>query len=79
MALDQEVMAKIADALGVNHEKIGSDTKSQDVEAWDSMGTMAILFALTDNYGVALGPNETGRLQSVQSIIELVRSTVEKS
>ncbi|MFQ5490735.1 MAG: acyl carrier protein [Phycisphaerae bacterium] len=76
MTLEEQVMEKIAEALGVPRAEIGPDTQAQDVEAWDSMGTMSILFALTSDFGVTLDANETGKLQSVPSILELVRGTM---
>ena len=77
MSLDERVMQTIADTLSVDRADIMPDTKADDVVAWDSMGKMSILFALTDEFGVALGPNETDKLDSVRGIVDLVRDTNE--
>jgi acyl carrier protein len=74
MTLEEQVMSKVAEALKVDPAQITPGTTSNDLEAWDSMGTMSILFALTNHFGITLQPNETGRLQSVRSILELVRN-----
>ena len=79
MTLDERVMQTIADTLCVDRADIMPDTKADDVVAWDSMGKMSILFALTDEFGVALGPNETDKLDSVRGIMNLVRDTNENA
>ena len=79
MTMDERVMQIIADTLFVDRAEIMPDTKADDVVAWDSMGKMTILFALTDEFGVALDPNETDKLDSVRGIMNLVRDTNEKA
>jgi len=79
MALEEQVIGKIAEALEVDPSQITPSTTADDLEAWDSMGTMAILFTLTNDFGLNLQPNETGRLHSVQSIIDLVKSAGKSS
>ncbi len=79
MTLGERVMQTIADALFVDRADITPDTKAADLVAWDSMGKMSILFVLTDEFGVALGPNETDKLDSVRGIMNLVRDTNEKA
>ncbi len=79
MSLEEEVIHKIAESLEVDPGQITVDTTSDDLEAWDSMGTMTILFTLTNDFGLNLQPNETGRLQSVKSILQLVRDAGEGS
>ena len=79
MSTDEHVMQTIADTLGVDRADITPDTKADDVVTWDSMGKMSILFALTDEFGVALGPDDTDNLDSVRGILNLVRDTNENA
>jgi hypothetical protein len=63
MTSDKDIMLRLAETLGVEASAIGPTTTSTDIESWDSMGTMAIL----------LCPQETTKLQSVASILKLLR------
>lgn len=74
MTLEEQIISKIAEALDIDPAQITPDTTSADIEAWDSMGTMSILFTLTNDFGIALQPNETGKIQSVRSIVDLVKA-----
>jgi acyl carrier protein len=69
---EEEVMRKLADVLAVDPEAIERDTTSRDLIAWDSMGTMNVLFWLNAEFGIELGPNETTKLQSVRDILDLL-------
>jgi acyl carrier protein len=66
-------MLRLAETLGVEASAIGPTTTSTDIESWDSMGTMAILLWLNEEYGMEFAPQETTKLQSVASIVKLLR------
>ena len=72
MYSEETVMQKLAEALGVDQGCLQKDTTSLDVEAWDSLGTMNILSWLDSEFGIKLSPNETIKLQSVRSILDLL-------
>ncbi len=74
MPLEDRIMRKIAEALGIDVEKINRQTAAADVVAWDSIGKMAILLAITDEFGIQLAPNETAKLDSVEGVIALVQA-----
>jgi acyl carrier protein len=65
MTSEPELIARLADALGVEPGAITRTTTAKDLEAWDSMGTMNILLLLNDEFDIKLAPKETTRLQSV--------------
>ena len=69
----EELCALLAKTLGVEPSAINANTKASDIEAWDSMGTMSILLALTRGLGIQFAPNETGGLQSVAEIVDVLR------
>lgn len=73
MISEIEVLRRLAEALGVEPGSIRPETKATDVENWDSMGTMAIVLMLAEEFGIVLEPSETGRLQSVESVLQLLR------
>jgi acyl carrier protein len=74
-AVDQNlVLRKIAETLQVDAEVIGLQTSAEDVDAWDSVGTMSLILMLSREFGVNLAPNRTSKLQSVEGILELMRT-----
>jgi acyl carrier protein len=68
-----DVLAKIADSLGVTADKITPTTCAADILSWDSMGTMNIMLMLNDDFGVRLPPNQAARLESVDGILTFLR------
>lgn len=76
MTLQHRVIAKIAEALGVDATEIRDQTSAIDIAVWDSVGRMAILFAISEEFGIELAPNETSKLDSVESIMAIVRARV---
>jgi acetyltransferase-like isoleucine patch superfamily enzyme/acyl carrier protein len=68
------VKEKIAEVLRVDRERIQDSTTAQDIEQWDSMGTMSLLAMLAETFGVSLGPNETQKLQSVAGIVSVLEN-----
>ena len=71
----ERVRELIAESLGISAEELSIDTKADDIELWDSMGTMTILLGLESVFGVKLAPGQTEKLQSVRGIVELVESS----
>jgi acyl carrier protein len=72
MCSKEEVMRKLAEVLAVDPEAIEKDTTSRDLIAWDSMGTMNVLYWLNTEFEVHLNPSETSKVQSVQGILDLL-------
>ena len=69
---EEAVLRQLAEALEIDPRSLGKETMSRDVEGWDSLGTMNILFWLNAEFGIKLDPNETGRVQSVRGILDLL-------
>jgi acyl carrier protein len=65
----------IAESLGASPGELSMDTKAEDIDTWDSMGTMTILLSLETVFGLRLAPGQTGRLQSVRGIVELLEES----
>ncbi len=72
MLANDEVIAIIADAIGVPASRITANSSVADFAEWDSMGTLALL-TLLDRHGVKLEPGDAAILQSVQGVFEAVR------
>jgi len=71
----EQVRGLIAESLGISAAELSIDTKAEDIELWDSMGTMTILLSLERVFGVRLAPGQAEKLRSVRGILELVEST----
>ena len=69
-----DVKKTIADALQISSAELSEDSISDDIDNWDSMGTMNILLALEAEFGLRLAPGQTCKLQSVQGIVELLQT-----
>lgn len=62
----------MADVLSVPIERVGPDSSSETLEAWDSLQHLNIMLALEQEFGLELLPEEVERLASVQDIASLV-------
>ena len=65
-------MRGLATVLAVDPDVITADTTSRDIGAWDSVGTMDVLFWLSTEFEIDLDPGETSMLQSVRGILDLL-------
>ena len=69
----QELLAKLAETLSVEPERLSSNSRAGDIEEWDSMGTMSILLMLAREFKITVDANEADALQSVAGIIDVLR------
>jgi acyl carrier protein len=69
---NQEMITRLAQALGVDAGMLSMQTRASDLEEWDSMGTMNIVLML-DEIHVSLAPGQTDHLRSVEGIATLLR------
>ncbi|MGD0652957.1 MAG: hypothetical protein ABSA16_01310 [Thermoguttaceae bacterium] len=65
---EADIFSMIADALGVQREKVTKDSVAGDIAEWDSMGTLLLLAQLSSR-GVSIVTGETECLQSASGII----------
>ena len=69
-----DVLREIAETLHVSPDRVTPETRAEDLEEWDSIGTMMILLLLDGEYGLKLDSNQTGQARSVEGVLELLRS-----
>lgn len=67
-----EFFRNLADSLLIAPESLHEQSRAEDFEEWDSMGTMAIMTMLDSRYGVRLSPGDAAQLQSVSGILALL-------
>jgi len=69
-----EILILLASALNLDLSSVDRTTSSNDLEEWDSLGTINIITTLESNLGLKLDILEIPLLISVPSIIELLVS-----
>lgn len=78
MTLEETVIEKVAEVLELEPGVLGPESASNEIEAWDSMGAMQILFLLQSEFGIELGPNQMEELTSIPKILALLRRNGEQ-
>jgi len=68
-----EILAWVADIFESPVEKIRSETKREDIEAWDSLGIMTLMARLDEDFQVLLTDEEIQQMNSVADILDLLR------
>jgi len=71
--LELKVVAVVTRELSVPPGSINLLSTSDDVDRWDSLGHLQICMALEAEFGVSLGLEEVGQINSVPAIIEYLR------
>ena len=71
--LELKVVAVVTRELSVPPGSISLLSTSDDVDRWDSLGHLQICMALEAEFGVSLGLEEVGQINSVPAIIEYLR------
>ncbi|MDX1970321.1 MAG: acyl carrier protein [Planctomycetaceae bacterium] len=67
-----DLLNHLAECLIVDRKRLSAETAAGDIEAWDSMGLVEIVFMLQREYGVSVPPENAGKLNSVPAIIEVL-------
>ena len=68
-----EVIQRVAEALGVPPSRLNAESAAGDLVEWDSMGILSILTAV-GREGVAFDPNDITAFQSMDGVLELFRA-----
>ncbi len=66
------LLNQLAECLIVDRSRLSLETVAGDVEAWDSMGLVEIVFMLQREYNVSVPPENAGKLNSVAAIVEVL-------
>lgn len=73
-AVESEVIEIVAQALGVPADSLDAASSSGTVEAWDSLGHLAVLEALDRRFdGITSKAPELGNAESIAEIVEVVQ------
>jgi acyl carrier protein len=67
----QDILRDILDNKNLN---ITENTTSEDVEGWDSLATVSIIFAVSEEFRIKVHVDEVQNFKNVNSIIKLIKS-----
>lgn len=73
VATTDDLLDKLSECLMVDRNKLSLDTKAEDIDIWDSMGVVEIVFMLQREYGVSLSPDDAYKITSVQAVVDILR------
>lgn len=68
-----EALAWVADVFETQGEKIKTETRRDDIEAWDSLGILTLMARLDEDFQILLVEEEIQQLRSVKDILDLLR------
>ena len=67
-----EILAWVAEIFETPLEKIGPETKREEIEAWDSLGILTLIARMDEDFHILLTDEEIQRLRSVGDIIDFL-------
>ena len=68
-----EAIAWIADLFEEPVENIQPETLKEDIPAWDSLGVLALMASLDEDFGILLTEEEMQALEKVNDIFDLIK------
>ena len=69
----EEALAWIADLFEEPVENIQPETLKEDIPAWDSLGVLALMASLDEDFGILLTEEEMQALEKVNDIFDLIK------
>ncbi len=67
-----EVYQMIAVLLNENNLQIDANTAFEDIEGWDSMGTLLLMAELDERFGITLKEEQIKGLQKVSDLLAII-------
>lgn len=68
-----EILNWVAGVFEVPADRIGPETKRDEIEAWDSLGILTLIARMDEDFKVLLTEDEIQQLRSVADIVEVLR------
>lgn len=68
-----QLLQLLAKCLNTNESELSIDTKSDDLNSWDSVAVINLAISLEEEYGVSFTAEEVEKFNSVKAIIEILR------
>ena len=67
-----EILAWVAEVFETPAEKIRPETRRDEIDAWDSLGILALMAKMDEDFHILLTDEEIQRLRSVGDIIDFL-------
>lgn len=67
-----QLLRLLAQCLNTSESELNIETKSDDLDTWDSLAVINLAISLEGEYGVSLTAEEVEQLKSVKAIIEIL-------
>jgi len=74
MQTEQKIIGIIARTFLVEASTLNSQTRQEELKAWDSLGQLRLLMQLEAEFGVSFTMDEIPTLTSISKIAESIRS-----
>lgn len=68
-----EAIEWIADLFEEPVENIQPETLKEDIPAWDSLGVLALMASLDEDFGILLTEEEMQELEKVNDIFDIIK------
>ena len=71
----ENIIALVSNSLKINKKKINLKTTSKNIDKWDSLGNIKIMFSIEKKYGIKIPQNKMTKLNSIISILDIIRKS----
>lgn len=73
--LEEKLISIIAELLNVSPQGIDMNTKTDEMETWDSLATINIALAIEAEFDLSLTPEQMTQFTSVQNIYDVINES----
>jgi acyl carrier protein len=69
----KQLASSMDDALNLPSGTVREEDRLEDLEGWDSIGVIAVMAVIEDQYGVSLDPEGLAKCQTAGDLFRLVQ------
>jgi len=74
--MDDKIKKIMSEVFSVSIESISEESSRQNLESWNSLNHLQMVFALEDEFQITLSPSEATRIIDFQSVKELLSNKI---
>jgi len=74
--MDDKIKKIMSEVFSVSIESISEESSRQNLESWNSLNHLQMVFALEDEFQITLSPSEATRIIDFQSVKELLNNKI---
>lgn len=74
--MDDKIKKIMSEVFSVPVESISEESSRQNLESWNSLNHLQMVFALEDEFQITLSPSEATRIIDFQSVKELLNNKI---